>query len=1126
MTEIIKAKSYDWSTYDDNYNTVIRAFCFGQESESILLRIEKFYNYVYVPLPLKNKNSKEYNWNKFNVELVYNDILARFGGKNIVFKPIGFKLEHNRKLYYWDNCKLYPMMKIFFKSNEGCNLLTKILKSPFKTNKFGFLNLEAHENEVNIVRKLLTERNLKFSDWLQAEGRLVPEDEKISTCKKEYIVNYKKISPIDYDVCKNWKVYPKIFSYDIECYSHRHNTMPKKEINTDVSWMISCIVQRLEDKTSRKRYCILLGECNDIKNEKFGDCEIIKIKNGDEIEMIKEFAKLIKKEDPEIITGYNIMGFDYPYLNHRLKRCGETWKICGRIENEKTDYNEFSWESSGYGHNKIGYLNMPGRISLDLLPIVKRDYSRFDTYTLDFVSNHFGIGKKNDVSPKEMFQIYEEMKKYQTKFENLYKQYNQIDEDKVCDSKIKSYYELLVESNCNTEKFKKLESKFSEAKDKVTTVLEYCIQDSELVVDLFEKINVWIGSVELSNITGVTIFELTTRGQQIRCFSQLYDACAKQNPKIVIMHNEASKLKFNGGSVGKPIPGVYRNCLCFDFASLYPSIIQAYNICYTTLVHPDDTTVKDEDCYVIEFDQEEPIDGFKDTYDLPDYLVESDKYNFYVDGEKKSKKTITKHYRLRFNKTKKGILPSLVRNLVSERRATQRIQKEYEKSDPFLYMVLGKKEFALKVSANSFFGFLGVSNNGKAPLIEAAMSITAKGRQLIAQVNEYLVNNYNAKVVYGDTDSSMIDLGIKDRKECNIWGIRISQELSGVKKGDLDEYENPHPEDKPGIFHDSVLKLEFEKAMDLFCIASKKYFALLIDKDGNYKVKLDKNNNKTDILDTMKKGIVLARRDNFVYLKNVYEEVIMSIMLEGDFKKTTDIIIKAIDDIYEGRIPYRKFTSTRSLGSNYKSASCAMKIFGDELKIAGKLVNPGDRLEFLVIKNDKENLVGKKMKLTEQYLESLKTDEPYVLDYEHYIMKGLKNPITQLYEIAFSEELKKINDLNYIKNNSRCNPIKCSDIVKLLWCAKNDNKSLSDIRDCIYSYYDYVFGLKNSFDVKFLNIHHYKDEERYKKDMEIKTKKVYNKGNCKIAKINQIKGQSKITKYIPYITLTINKVEI
>jgi intein/homing endonuclease len=127
-------------------------------------------------------------------------------------------------------------------------------------------------------------------------------------------------------------------------------------------------------------------------------------------------------------------------------------------------------------------------------------------------------------------------------------------------------------------------------------------------------------------------------------------------------------------------------------------------------------------------------------------------------------------------------------------------------------------------------------------------------------------------------NSCMIDLNIKDIKECQKWGETLAQEISGVKAGDplpgvvknplTNAYDEDavHKVDIPGLFP-PPLRMEFEKAMRLLCFKKKKYAALLIDKKGNFK-KIpirDKNGNVigyTDKYDILKKGIVLARRDN------------------------------------------------------------------------------------------------------------------------------------------------------------------------------------------------------------------------------------------------------------------------
>ena len=79
---------------------------------------------------------------------------------------------------------------------------------------------------------------------------------------------------------------------------------------------------------------------------------------------------------------------------------------------------------------------------------------------------------------------------------------------------------------------------------------------------------------------------------------------------------------------------------------------------------------------------------------------------------------------------------------------------------PFKKKVLDGRQLALKISANSVYGFTG-AQVGKLPCLEISGSVTAFGRLMIDQTKrhveeKYTIENgyeYNAKVIYGDTDS-------------------------------------------------------------------------------------------------------------------------------------------------------------------------------------------------------------------------------------------------------------------------------------------------------------------------------------------------------------------------------------
>ena len=140
------------------------------------------------------------------------------------------------------------------------------------------------------------------------------------------------------------------------------------------------------------------------------------------------------------------------------------------------------------------------------------------------------------------------------------------------------------------------------------------------------------------------------------------------NLVIPTRQNEPVGDKYEGATVIEPKKGYYTMPIAtLDFASLYPSIMMAHNLCYTTLVI-----------------NKKEIENFKEKNDITktpngDYFVKS---------------TI-----------KKGILPIILEELISARKQAKDELKKA--TDPFIRAVLDGRQLALKISANSVYGFTG-----------------------------------------------------------------------------------------------------------------------------------------------------------------------------------------------------------------------------------------------------------------------------------------------------------------------------------------------------------------------------------------------------------------------------------
>lgn len=224
----------------------------------------------------------------------------------------------------------------------------------------------------------------------------------------------------------------------------------------------------------------------------------------------------------------------------------------------------------------------------------------------------------------------------------------------------------------------------------------YCIKDAYLPLRLLEKLMCLFNLTEMSRVTGVPITYLFTRGQQIKVASQLYRKAAEHNLLIPVDRVQVTGDKYEGAVVIEPTRGYYTDPVAtLDFASLYPSIMMAHNLCYSTLVQP------------------HRVKLFK-----PEDLIKTPNGDVFVNQG-----------------VKKGLLPLILEELISARKKAR--MELAKTTDPFQKAVLDGRQLALKISANSVYGFTG-AQVGQLPCLQISSSVTAYGRQMIEATKEYV----------------------------------------------------------------------------------------------------------------------------------------------------------------------------------------------------------------------------------------------------------------------------------------------------------------------------------------------------------------------------------------------------
>lgn len=1021
MTTTNEIFTYSWNIDEDEKEiTCIRVYGLDKLNNNICIRINNFYPWIYIELP------DDIIWNSTKSQNVVNKINELLRDK----KPLKSILEYKNKLYgaYLDengNTKKYLYIKLYFSSVNDIKMLGYALRK--KQNIIGVGNniqLKIHESDADPILQLVCSRNLKTSGWLKFVGKEVLNDDKISLCDKEYIVKHTNICNSESKIVIN----PLILSFDIEVNSTNPSAMPNATKYGDKIFQISCILSRELD-TEIDQYLFSLGEPNEEivgKDVKIYICE-------SESDILIKFSEFICEKNPNIITGYNILGFDIPYMIQRAEMhlCITEFKRQGFIKNMASKKRTIKWTSAAFKNQEFEYIDAEGRLYVDLLPLVKRDY-KFNNYKLKTISEYFLGESKDPLTPKGIFKC----------------------------------YRIGIRKNDD-------ETYSNKAKKAMGIVGKYCMVDSILVLNLMKKLKIWVGLTEMATVCNVKIFSLYTQGQQIKVFSQIYKYCMDKN--IVVEKDGytcSENERYMGAKVFPPIPGIYNMVVPFDFASLYPTTIIAYNIDYHTWVK-DDSDIPDVLCNVFEWQEhiacchdpkvirkieltkyidteKEKIKKLREKRDktlcklrkkeiIEDINNKLKELKPYTDERSDITKTIQKQVscinrRYRFLKEPKGVLPTIIQNLLDARNNTRKEMKKllkeidtiddninlkFEKKT--LYDVLDKRQLAFKVSANSMYGAMGV-RKGYLPFMPGAMCTTYMGRTNIEIVADVITNKYDGKLIYGDTDSNYICFpNIKTAQETWDNAIFVADEITKLF---------PKP---------IVLEFEEEIYAFFFILSKKRYMYRKCYRDGKIDMTIGK------------KGVLLARRDNSKFIRDIYENVINKI---ADNIKRDDIlyyILQQINELCSGVKHYNDFVVTKSVGDSgnlipnifinekgvkkikigdytipylsedtnereeqfnkknvnnekdfYLSCLPAQVQLAERMKKRGNRVDSGSRLEYIVC--DPENHNGKQYDKIESIDYMIKHREIIKIDYMYYL-KALINPLDQVLDVAFGKDI-------------------------------------------------------------------------------------------------------------------------
>ena len=779
----------------------------------------------------------------------------------------------------------------------------RLLEGGIPCGRFGSHQFETFESNCQFVLRYMVDRDIVGCNWLTLPGgKWHPRGQhaaigggapseisaKASThCQLEVDCWFGDI--VSHKPEGEWMhIAPmRILSFDIEC-SGRPGIFPEADKDAVIQIANHVTLQGSTTPVLKNIFC--LDECAPISGAQV-------LSFATEAEMLRSWHQFVLACDADIMTGYNIGNFDLPYLINRAAALKiPTFPYLGRVKGQMTRVKDKVFQSKQTGTRELKEINIEGRVQFDVFAVLMRDY-KLSSYSLNSVCAHFLGEQKEDVHHSIISKLQEGSK-----------------EDR-------------------------------------RRLAVYCLKDAYLPQRLLQKLMCIINYAEMARVTGVPLSYLLTRGQQIKVMSQLYRKAKTLG--LLLPANKRGAVdgeKYEGATVIDPIRGFYREPIAtLDFASLYPSIMMAHNLCYSTLLRRADVAKMSEDEYA--------------KSPTGDCFVKAD--------------------------THKGILPQILEELLAARKkakADMKAEKAKGKDfDPLTYAVYDGRQLALKVSANSVYGFTG-AQVGQLPCLEISSTVTAYGREMIESTKKNVEDHYNqangyehdALVVYGDTDSVMIKFGTDDLAESMRLGNDAAERVTQTFL-------------KP-------IKLEFEKCYHPYLLMNKKRYAGL----------LWTNPDKHDKMDC--KGIETARRDNCQLIREIMDTSLRAILIHKSPEFAIAYVKAQISQLLMNEMDMSKLVITKALTKtadqyDQSKAPLAHVALAARIKKRDPGLAPavGDRVPYVMTKSAAN---AKAWEKAEDPIYVLDNNIP--IDTDWYMEHQLSEPIKRLFEPILPDNIDSL----------------------------------------------------------------------------------------------------------------------
>lgn len=485
---------------------------------------------------------------------------------------------------------------------------------------------------------------------------------------------------------------------------------------------------------------------------------------------------------------------------------------------------------------------------------------------------------------------------------------------------------------------------------------QYFVHRIELVLQIMDMQEFIIRNIEQLRLIGVDFYSNFYRGSQFKVESILLRIAKEEN----MLLESPSKLQVHNMRALEVIPLIlepdsnfYKSPLVvLDFQSLYPSIMIAYNYCYSTLVGK-----------IEGFEQNKNPIGTMTHLKLPRGIIELLWKNNGLHISPNGYMFVSARFR-------KSVLSRMLSEILNMRINVRAIAGAF-KNDHQLASLYHSKQLALKLIANVTYGYTSASFSGRMPNTDIADAIVATGREIMTKSIEMIESSeYGAKVVYGDTDSLFVYFPGRSKEDAFKFGKVLAEEVSQFM---------PDP-----------VKLKFEKVYHpCVLLAKKRYAGNCFEYELQVKGKFEA------------KGIETVRRDGIPAQLKMVGKCLRILFETKNLSMIKEYVVKQFYKILFNKVNVKDFCFAKEVRyGSYKNeiylppgAVLAKKKLQKDPRSEPQY---RERIPYLVTRDVTNQRIRDRSVSPEDFIASFSSPNPMELDFEYYITRVLIPPLERV----------------------------------------------------------------------------------------------------------------------------------